>query len=97
MNNLSESFGQEIKSSPDNYFLTFEMYDLLHDWSIKGKFWNQYDKVTDWNDRFDIHLFFVFLGFLSIKWRRLILMKDKNSWILRINKDFDKFKLIKLN
>lgn len=47
MNNLSESFGQEIKSSPDNYFLTFEMYDLLHDWSIKGKFWNQYDKVTD--------------------------------------------------
>ena len=33
MNTLSESFGAEIKQFPDNYFLTFEMYDLLHDWN----------------------------------------------------------------
>ncbi len=32
MNTLSESFGAEIRQFPDNYFLTFEMYDLLHDW-----------------------------------------------------------------
>jgi len=32
MNTLSESFGAEIRHFPDNYFLTFEMYDLLHDW-----------------------------------------------------------------
>jgi len=31
MNTLSESFGAEIRQFPDNYFLTFEMYDLLHD------------------------------------------------------------------
>lgn len=31
MNTLSDSFGSEIKQFPDNYFLTFEMYDLLHD------------------------------------------------------------------
>lgn len=33
MNTLSDSFGDEIRQFPDNYFLTFEMYDLLHDWN----------------------------------------------------------------
>lgn len=31
MEKLSDSFKQEIESHPEDYFLTFDMYDLLID------------------------------------------------------------------
>ena len=32
MDNLSQSLKDEIESSPETYFLTYDMYDLLIDW-----------------------------------------------------------------
>ncbi len=47
MDQLGETFQEEIKQFPDDYFLTFEMYDLLFDWLLYVYFMKTHLKLLN--------------------------------------------------